>query len=289
MTDRPRRSLTAGTVAGVVLVVAAALGAPSAGQAQAVKPGRQLLRLESGRALSLSAATYRATPPVMALSSVSSELVTIAVIDGRLESGRQKVGPGEALVAPLDGGRIERFRFDARRLGATVPAVWATETRIPLARLAAEQRRQRFWGLLEPANLNASAPAVPQLEAVRRSYLGNEVVAALRIEAAGDRARLATLTARRFSQSLAGRDAPAVASLIDPKPFTDTGADAAAWQSARLAFASRLVADTAWSAAMAAEPSAVPGDQLAFDTGGYRIHLVPRDRAIFVSAVEKLR
>ncbi len=146
--------------------------------------------------------------------------------------------------------------------------------------------KQRYWGLIEPVNLNVSAPVAPAMEAVRTSYLGNDAIAALRREANGNPQILAALTAKRFASALASRDSATVASLIDPKPFTDTGAEVEAWQAARSAFATKLVADSALTGAMAAEPAAVADDQTAFDAGSYRIRLVPRDRAIFVAAVE---
>jgi hypothetical protein len=126
------------------------------------------------------------------------------------------------------------------------------------------------------------------VEAVRSSYLGNDAIAVLRRKAGGNPKTLAALTAQRFAAALVARDTATVSALIDPKPFTDTGAATMAWQSARDAFASTLVQDASLVAAMAKEPAVVATDQTAFDTGGYRIHLVPRDRAMFVTAVEAL-
>ncbi|MFT4027222.1 MAG: hypothetical protein QM676_10530 [Novosphingobium sp.] len=250
--------------------------------------GRQFVRLAAGEQLAAPGAAVQASEPSLVLISLSSEFSTVAVIDGAVSQAGKRARGGDALVSPLDGTKTEVLQFDARRLAATLPPQWATEAAAPLEAIAARQKRQRFWGLLAPARVNASAPAVPALEAVRASYLGNDTIAALRRAANGNPQALSALTAQRFAQALHARDAATVADLIDPKPFTDTGTAAAEWQRARLAFAGRLAGDAALSGAMAAAPVAVPGDQTAFDAGGYRIRLVPRDRALFVTAVEAL-
>lgn len=274
---------------GIATVAALLLGGvASAGSGQVAAGGRQLIRLDAGQSTTLYGATYRAEAATLAVAVLSSELVTVAVAEGALAGGGERARAGEALVVPVDGGRTRRFGFDARRLAATLPPAMARAVTAPLERIAARQRRQRLWGRIVPVRVNAAAPVAGGLEPVRASYLSNPTVAALRREGAGEPAKLALLTARRFAAALAARDAGTVADLLDPKPFTDTGADAASWQAARLAFATRLTGDGTVVSAMAGPPAAVAADTTAFDTGGYRIRLVPRDRAMFVTAVEKL-
>jgi len=272
----------AACIAGAGLLLA--IGGPAAAQ----EATRQFRSLAAGETVDLFGARVAAPEAAKAVFSLSSELVAVAVIEGSVTEDGLPARAGEVLVAPVDGGKVRRFRFDARRLAATLPPEWAREAEAPLRQIAERQQRLRFWGMLEPVNLNVSAPVRPDLEPVRQSYLGSDVVARLRREAGGDPAKLAGLTARRFAAALAAGDAATAAELLDPKPFTDTGADANAWRDARLAFAGRLVADRALAGAMASEPAAVAGDQTAFDAGGYRIHLMPRDRALFVTTVEKL-
>lgn len=250
---------------------------------------RRLLTLADGEKATVFGAGYQARRATLALVSLSSEFVTVAVLSGELVQGKTTARSGQALVTPIDGKAPRRFGFDAARLAATIPPQWAADTTAPLAQLAASQKRAKFWGLVEPAGVNTAAPVSPQIEAVRQSYLGNATVVALRQAAQGKPQTLAGLTATRFAEALAAGDAHAVADLIDPKPFTDTGAEAGAWQAARLAFAQKLTGDESLKAAMAAPPSAATGMPEAFDAGGaFRIQLVARDRAMFVAAVEPL-
>ena len=249
---------------------------------------RQLVKLAAGEEANAWGTTVKASKPSVLLLSLSSELSTVAVIDGAVSQGKQKARSGDALVTTLEGNKTQLLKFDARRLAATLPPEWLAEAAAPLAATAAKQKRQRYWGLIEPASLNASAPVAPAVEAVRSSYLGNDAIVSLRREAKGNPQTLAALTAKRFAAALAAHDAATVAALIDPKPFTDSGVEAKSWQAARNAFAEKLTRDAALTGAMATEPAAVAADNTAFDTRGYRIRLVPRDRAMFVAAVEVL-
>jgi hypothetical protein len=249
--------------------------------------GRQLLKLQSGEAAEISGLSYASSTPAIAVVSTSSELVTIAVIAGQLAQGSTVAKAGQALVTPIEGSTTQRFGFDAARLAATLPAEWQSDVSAPLDRLAADQQRAKFWGLTEPAGINASAPMGPQVEAVRQSYLGNDTIMSLRRAAQGRPEVLAELTARRFAEALAAGNAAAVAALLDPKPFTDTGAAATAWQATRLAFAQHLTGDETLKQAMTTAPVAVAGASDVFlADGAFRIQLVTRDRAMFVTAVE---
>jgi hypothetical protein len=249
---------------------------------------RRLVKLAAGEETDAWGTVVKAGRPSVLLLSLSSEFTTIAVLDGEVSQGKLKGSAGDALVTPVDGKTTRLLTFDARRLVATLPPEWLADAKAPLDAVAARQAKQRFWGLVRPVNLNASAPVSPAMEAVRASYLGNDAITSLRREAQGNPQTLAVLTAKRFAAALAARDAATVATLIDPKPFTESGAGAEVWQSARGAFASKLVTDAALTRAMASEPAAVAGDQTAFDAGGYRIRIVPRDRAMFVTAVEAM-
>lgn len=266
-----------------------ALSIPAGGKTVELSSARQLLRLASGETAEIGGLSYSAQTSTIALVSTSSELVTIAVISGQLAQGTAVASGGQALVTPIEGHDTQRFGFDAARLAASLPPQWQGDAAEPLRQLAARQKRSKFWGLIEPAGVNASAPTGPQMETVRQSYLGNNTIIALRRAAQGQPKALAGLTVKRFAEALAAGDAATVADLIDPKPFTDTGTDPAAWQAARLAFAQRLTGDAALKAAMAAPAQAATDKSGGFDAGGaFRIQLVTRDRAMFVTAVEPL-
>lgn len=267
--------------------LAAAVLACAATPAAAQADGKQWLSLADGESRELSGTTYVAHGAVQAIVVLSSEYSTVAVIDGTLAAGKLTAGPGEALVTPVENGRIERLSFDAARLKPSLRPEWLATAAEPLDRIAARQKRAKFWGRLEPAGVNAAAPASPLIESVRHGYMANPTIAELRRQADGKMAVLAELTAQKFASALAGGDTPAVAALIDPKPFTDTNAAVADWQAARVAFADSLSANTPLRTAMGAgAPTVDPANAAQFVTGGYRITLVKRDRALFVAAAE---
>lgn len=262
--------------------LAFALGVPAAAQSD----GKQWLTLTDGESRELYGATYTARGPVQAVAILSSEMATVAVVEGILASGKQRAGPGEALVTPVVG-KTQRFAYDAARLKPTLRPEWLATAAAPLDAIAAQQKRAKFWGRLEPAGVNAAAPISPAVESVRQSYLANATITDLRRRAGGNMERLAPLTAQAFTTAIAQGDTRAVAALIDPKPFTDTGAGAESWQPARDAFATRLTGDGALKAAFGSGESAVdPANAAAYIAGGYRITLIKRDSALFVASVE---
>jgi hypothetical protein len=256
---------------------------PALAQAEGSK---RLLKLATGEETAVWGVVVKAKKPSVLLLSLSSEFTSIAVLDGAITQGAKVARSGDALVTAIDGNKTQQLQFDARRLAGTMSPEWLADAGTPLEAVAARQKRHRYWGLIEPVNLNASAPISPVMEPVRSSYLNQDAIVSLRREARGNPQVLAALTAKRFASALAARDVATVSALIDPKPFTDTGASADAWRAARDAFAVKLTRDAALIRAMAAEPAAVADDQTAFDSGIYRIHLVPRDRALFVTSVE---
>lgn len=271
-------------VAIVTAGVASGAGATADGASIATAaPGRHLIRLAAGEERNVFGASYRAAVPTVAIVSLSSEFVTVAVVAGELARGDVAARGGQALVTPLDGVRTRRYGFDAARLAASLPPDWTADVQAPLQALTAGQRRARFWGLIEPAGVNASAPVGGAVETVRQSYLANATIIALRREARGNGQALAGLTVQRFAAALAARDGATVADLLDPKPFTDTESGAASWHVARRAFAEKLIGDAALVAGMADMARAAPGT-----AGAFRIQLIQRDRVLFVAGVEPL-
>lgn len=101
-----------GFVGAMVLVATAASAAP---------PSRQLLTVPPGGSATVAGLKLDAAEASVAIVHLSSEFATVAVISGRISADRHDARAGEALLAPLDGGRIRRFGFDAQRLAATLP------------------------------------------------------------------------------------------------------------------------------------------------------------------------
>jgi hypothetical protein len=140
--------------------------APAMAAAQPAHEDRQLLSLADGEARTIGGIAYTAHGDALAILVPSPEIVSIAVLDGRLAAGDRSAGAGEALVTTTDG-RTRRFGFDAARLAATLRPDWAARARPPLDRIASVQRRQRFWGRIEPIGVNAAAPRGARVEIAR--------------------------------------------------------------------------------------------------------------------------
>lgn len=128
--------------------------------------GRELINLADGETRVLNGLSYGGHGRVLAILVTSPELTTAAVLEGELTGGGRLARPGEALVTTSDG-KTRRFLFDAARLAASLQPDWATQARPPLDRIAAVQRRQHFWGRIEPVGINAAAPRGARVEAAR--------------------------------------------------------------------------------------------------------------------------
>ncbi len=155
--------------AGSLTLAAMFAAIPTLAMAQtpaASRQERQLLSLAEGETRMIGSVSYTAQGGTLAVLVPSPELVTIAVLEGRLAAGGTVAGAGEALVT-TGNGRTQRFGFDAARLAASLRPDWAARARAPLDRIAAVQRRQRYWGRIEPVGLNAAAPRGARIEAAR--------------------------------------------------------------------------------------------------------------------------
>src|SRR4051812_31011568 len=150
---------------GVLTALFAAAPVMTAAQLSAHEE-RQLLSLADGEAHTIGGIAYTAQGDALAILVPSPELISIAVLDGRLAAGGHMAGAGEALVTTSDG-RTRRFGFDAARLAATLRPDWAARARPPLDRIATVQRRQLFWGRIEPVGVNAAAPRGARVEVAR--------------------------------------------------------------------------------------------------------------------------
>lgn len=253
-----------------------------------------LLHFTAGETVTVHGLTYKATRDGVAYVSLSSEYVSVAVLSGRLKSGRVSATAGDILVTPIEGTRAERFMFDGAKLEQTMSPDLLPEAAPLLTPIVARQKRQRFFGLIEPVGLNADSPAPPAIENVRRDYLSPDIVVDLRHQAGGDPAKLNDLTAHRFIAAVAAKDTDSVAALLDPKPFTDASRDPGAWRNARAGFAGQLVtqpglADQLANVNLTPDPQN-PGAWIV-DNGTwslYRLRIVDRDRAAYVGSLEAL-
>lgn len=249
--------------------------------------------LAAGESLAVADQRLHADADSRAMISLSSEFLTIAVTYGRMRlEGGPAASPGGVLLLALDGDRIQRLAFDGARLAATLSPGARTLIGEDLEAVAARQRRGAFWGAWEPLRVNARAPDAPAAEALRATYLSDPAIVRQRRAAAGmagvaERGRIAT---DAFLAAYRAGDAPALAALLDPAPFLDRSG-AAGVEEGRLRAAAVLLADVRLQPVLAAAPTvsmAPDGGAAMLDgpQGRWRLSLVARDRAMFVSGLE---
>lgn len=252
-----------------------------------------VVALAAGESLAVVDQQLRADGDSRAMISLSSEFLTIAVTHGRMRlEGGPTAGPGGVLLLALDGDRVQRLAFNAARLSATLSPGARPLIGEDLEGVIALQRRGAFWGSYEPLRVNARAPGAPGAEALRATYLSEPAIVRQRRAAAGmvtvaDRGRIA---ANAFLAAYRADDAAALAALLDPAPFLDQGG-AAGVDEGRLRAAAALLADVRLQPVLAAAPAvsmAPDGSAALFDgpQGRWRLALVARDRAMFISGME---
>lgn len=248
--------------------------------------GPVLVEIPAGKTVDLRGRTYTAAENTTAQTFVSSEFFGVAVISGRLTTREATARPGDVLATTIEQARTRRYIFDAAVLARSLDPAQRAQAGSALDTIIARQRRQRFFGRLEPVGVNVRAPGSGVVEAIRSAYMTEPAIVDVRTRAKGDPALRHRFTAEAFATALAAGDRDTVAALLDPKPFTDISLDPAVWRAARLAFAARIVADGT-ARATAAAPPAPLSEPLAFALGtAFTLRLVDRDRATFVAALE---
>lgn len=266
--------------------------AVAADQADAALSADSLVAvLAAGESLVLADQRLRATADSRAMINLSSEFLTVAVTRGRMRLGEgPAAAAGEALLLALDGTRVQRLGFNAARLAATLSPGARPLLAEDLEAVLAGQRRSAFWGAWEPLRVNARAPAGAATEALRAAYLSDPAIVRQRRQAAGV-AEVGTRSRRvaeAFLAALRDGDEAAVASMIDPLPFFALAGPRAIGDGRRRA-AAALIADASLRAGLSSVRIGAAGDgsiALVSDTRSWRLLLVPRDRALFVAALE---
>ena len=287
--------------AGLGPVPVAALA--SAGDGQAVEPGAieralahdsVVAHLDRGQRVLVADQILSADSPSRVMINLSTEFLTVVVTSGRVRFATgPAAGAGEALVVALDGNRVQRLPYDAARLAATLSPGARPLLAQDLDTITARQRRGRFWGSYERLRVNARAPGGISTEEARQSYLAEPAIvrqrrASVGLASVADRGRIA---ANAFLAAYAADDAHAVAALLDPAPFLSRGGTAAVEQG-RLQAASTLLSDQRLRAVLASSPAMTMeggGALLVTAQGRWRLGLVPRDRALFVTGLEPVQ
>lgn len=246
----------------------------------------QIVEIPAGKTLDLHGSTYTAVESTTALTFISSEFFGVAVISGRLTTREASARPGDVLATVIEEARIRRYIFDAAVLSRSLNPEQHARVGSALDAIVAHQRRQQFFGRLEPVGVNVRAPGSGVVEAIRSAYMTESAIVDVRSRAKGDPALRRRFTAEAFAAALAAGDSATVGALLDPKPFTDVSLDPAIWRAARQAFAAKIVADVAARAAAATTPASL-AEPLTFALGtAFTLRLVDRDRATFVAAME---
>ena len=229
--------------------------------------------------------------------SLSSELFSIAIMDGEVKVASQKSKPvlgraGDILVTPLDHFKPERFQYDAAQFLRTLPAAEFERVEPLLKPVMARQKRLIWWGAIEPVGINAQAPLSVEAEAIRRAYLSEPVIITLRTQSKGRLSSLSEATARQFISALAAQDQDTLSALIDPMPFSEVTREARFWRLARQDYAKSVVKDEnllrAATGSIKKGPNALSWIVQQDDGAQWRLNLVIRDKAVFVSSLERL-
>lgn len=271
----------------IALLALTVLASTAAAQTEAAPGARPvLIEIPAGQTVNLRGHSYTADENSTVLSFVSSEFFGVAVISGRVATREATAQPGDVLATTIDEDRTRRYIFDAAVLARSLEPEQRARVGSALDDIMARQRRQRFFGRLEAVGMNVRAPGSGVVEAIRSAYMTAPAIVDVRTRAKGDAVLRRRLTAEAFAAALAAGDRDTVAALLDPKPFTDVSLDPAVWQAARLAFAARIVSDSAVRATAASPPTPLAEPSLFALGTAFTLRLVDRDRASFVAALE---
>ena len=244
-----------------------------------------LVRLAAGDAVELFGHALRSERGARIYVARGNDYQKWAFVVGTATFDGRAMKAGDAAAVSLASGKVDRRRFDAARLAASAPPGVAAELSAPLSQLAAQQHHQRFWGRLGGVGTGPSATAAAG-ENVRRDYLNQDAVAALRSEKAGDPAALERRVASRFAAAAAAGDIDTTASLLDPAPFVAGGPG---WLTIRRDFAAAMTARLRAGPDTAAPAAGAPGTVVDIAGRPYALQFAKRDGFPFVSAVAAAR
>ena len=250
-------------------------------------------RLKPGHKISFFGKSLRAEGEAAVLITVSADLLTVACLQGRIESGKSAAKAGEMTVWQPGAAEPQTFDFEVKRLIATMTVPLDTALQSELDALAAKQERMIFWGALQRSTLNTQAIGAPRSEPLRRTYLRKPAIIRLRLKhkTVDD---LARGVAEAFVAALAEKDVDTVANLLDPRLFAqDAQARAggiAAVLRLRRAFAQRLASQN-WRSRLAGSQRITATDSnavwyVAGKPVGLTVILAGFDRFPFVSAIK---
>ncbi|MFZ1625696.1 MAG: hypothetical protein WAU48_13070 [Gammaproteobacteria bacterium] len=243
--------------------------------------------LQPGETFGAYGVEVLATDPVRVFASASSELLTMAVIEGRVQiRSLGELVPGEAALMVFATSELRRAAIDAARLDASLPATVRADLGPGLRQVAERQAKRRWWGYYKSLGVNAQMPVPPELEVLRRQYLLDPAAVHLRRDAEGSIDRQRELAAARFVTALSAEDTATVAGLLDPTPFVQSGSG---WVATRADYAQRLVRSRLSGDLDAATVAAVPDvpGQFRVSTVGHSwiLNTAERDNMTFVTGL----
>src|SRR4051794_41600909 len=100
MIGKPGRN--AGMLVALLAAQGGAVHAQPAPPAAAARQDKQLLSLADGETRELYGTAFTAHGDVLAVLVLSSDLVSVAVLDGTLAGGGASAAPGRVLVTPIE-------------------------------------------------------------------------------------------------------------------------------------------------------------------------------------------
>lgn len=227
------------------------------------------------------------------LLRATPEVLVAAVLSGEIQVNGETAEAGEAIAWPAGAGDIEVVEFDAGKFLAASRLELRPDTKAHLEAVAQWQERLKFWGLLEQAHFNRTAPFKDGDEdSARQRYLRNPVVLHL-IRQHPEAELLRRGVAEAFVEALRTRDAQTIEWLISPLLFVDDPDQLRdpEWAVARQDFAFLIMIDH-WDTPLADATLESTDEASSWivrsSTQQYRLWLEPFDGMIFVTAFEPI-
>lgn len=186
----------------------------------------------------------------------ATEIAYVVVLEGTADYAGKRAKRGKMLMFPPYGAPALVERFDAARLRDVWPEDLRNQSAAAFAsldQLAGAQATGVLFGRLGRTNFNVSAPDSTGAELGRRSVMGGPVVRAIRFGTGSDAAAIELNIVNSVVAALKGRDANALAELIDPLPFGNMDLRSGA-SGARMLTAEALIAERDWSETLSGEP-----------------------------------
>ncbi|MEM6811815.1 MAG: hypothetical protein AAF549_05040 [Pseudomonadota bacterium] len=175
---------------------------------------------EDGEIFSFHDFEIKALQSTVVYFSQSSEFFSSAVLKGKIQdtTNRKKAKTGDILTFNLNQQIVQKFQFDIERFLGSSSLIIDENIRKTLSKKSRKQSRQKYFGTLRPAGVNAQAPISPAIEATKRDYLLNDAVTTIKQNPCESWEKAVKTT---YQKALKEKDFQTIGSLLHPKTFVE--------------------------------------------------------------------